>query len=134
FCAALAHHHLQWQAEWHNLIQQAIGVVKTAISDGGNISASVEKAEAVLSPIGEVAKQYTVHCVGHGHIDMNWMWNWPETVAITNDTFVTVDQLMDEFPEFHYSQSQASVYQIMKDYLPELYARVKQRVAEGRWE
>ena len=94
----------------------------------------LEAAETVLAPFAEIAKTYTIHCCGHGHIDMNWMWNWPETVAIVNDTFTTVDRLMDEFPEFKYSQSQASVYHILKTYLPELWARVKQRVAEGRWE
>ncbi len=42
-----------------------------------------------------------------------------------NDTFTTVDALMDEFPTFHFSQSQTSVYQILKDYLPWHYETVK---------
>ena len=74
--------------------------------------------EAVLAPLGPAAKQYTIHVVGHAHIDMNWLWGWPETVATVNDTFTTVERLMEEFPTFHFSQSQTSVYQIMKDYLP----------------
>ena len=79
---------------------------------------TVQAAEKLLAPLGKAAKQYTLHCVGHAHIDMDWMWNWPETVALVNDTFTTVDALMSEFPTFHFSQSQTSVYQIMKDYLP----------------
>ncbi|MBI2303094.1 MAG: alpha-mannosidase, partial [Armatimonadetes bacterium] len=94
----------------------------------------VAAAEAVLAPLGPECKAYTIHCAGHAHIDMNWMWNWPETVATTNDTVTTVLRLMREFPSFHFSQSQASVYQILKDYLPELWEEVRQRVAEGRWE
>ena len=134
FCISLMRRYPDQQAAWQELAQRAAGVVKASIAESGNVIESVKEAEAILSPMGAVAKEYTVHCVGHGHIDMNWMWNWPETVATTNDTFTTVDRLMDEFPQFHYSQSQASVYQIMQDYLPELYAKVKQRVAEGRWE
>jgi alpha-mannosidase len=65
---------------------------------------------------------------------MNWMWSWPKTVAVTNDTFITVLKLMDEFPDFCFTQSQASVYEIVKKYNPELFAGIKNRVAEGRWE
>jgi len=120
--------------EWEKMILQAVGNVQQILASGGDVSASVTAAEQVLAPIGKEAKAYTIHCAGHAHIDMNWLWNWPETVATVNDTFTTVDKLMDEFPDFHFSQSQTSIYQILKDYLPELTARVQQRVKEGRWE
>ena len=90
--------------------------------------------EETLAPIGKIAKSYKIHCIGHAHIDMNWLWSWPETVATVNDTFSTVDRLMEEFPDFKFSQSQTSVFQIMKDYLPELEKKVKKRVKEGRFE
>ena len=121
---------------WKKLLAEAVEIVTAAVSAGGpgRLAAAVDRAERVLAPIGKVAKQYTVHCVGHGHIDMNWMWSWPETVAVTNDTFTTILKLMDEFPEFCFTQSQASVFAIARDYHPELLAQVQQRVAEGRWE
>ncbi len=122
------------QDEWIALLKAAVVQVTDALQSGMNSEQAIVAAEDTLSPLGEAAKQYAIHCVGHGHIDMDWMWNWPETVATVNDTFTTVDRLMSEFPDFRYSQSQASVYQIMKDYLPELYAKVKARVASGQWE
>jgi alpha-mannosidase len=57
-----------------------------------------------------------------------------ETVAVTNDTFTTVLRLMDEFPDFRFTQSQASVYEIARRYNPALFEKIKARVAEGRWE
>lgn len=122
------------RANWERLIAAGLAAANRSLSEGVRPKEAVAKAEAILAPIAQVAKQYTIHCVGHAHVDMNWMWDWPETVATTNDTFTTVDRLMEEFPAFRFSQSQASVYQIMKDYLPELYAKVKQRISEGRWE
>ena len=122
------------QAAWEQLIVQAIETVNTALAADRPLVETVQAAEKLLAPLGAAAKQYTIHCVGHAHIDMDWLWNWPETVAVVNDTFTTVDALMNEFSTFRFSQSQASVYQIMKDYLPELYQRVKERVREGRWE
>jgi alpha-mannosidase len=94
----------------------------------------VAQAEETLAPIARVAKRYTIHCVGHGHIDMNWMWSWPETVAVTNDTFATVLRLMEEYPTFTFTQSQASVYAILERFNPEMLDQVRRRVKEGRWE
>ena len=55
----------------------------------GDPAAEVAKAETLLQPLGQEAKRYTVHSVGHAHIDMNFMWPWSETVGVTNDTFRT---------------------------------------------
>jgi alpha-mannosidase len=55
-------------------------------------------------------------------------------VGVTNDTFTTVLTLMDEFPDFRFTQSQASVYALTKQYNPALFEQIKKRVAEGRWE
>ena len=65
---------------------------------------------------------------------MNWMWSWPETVAVTNDTFQTMLALMDEFPGFIFSQSQASTYHLIEKYHPAMFEAIRQRVREGRWE
>jgi alpha-mannosidase len=121
---------------WRPLLAQASGQVAEAFASGDieRASAAVTSAEALLAPIAGVAKTYEIYCVGHGHIDMNWMWSWPETVQVTNDTFATVLKLMDEFPEFHFSQSQASTYAIIEEYNPALLARIAERVREGRWE
>jgi alpha-mannosidase len=123
------------KSEWQPLIDKAIEYASSEVKKRPlDINSVVAETENILEPIGKAAKEYTVYCVGHAHIDMNWMWNWPETVSVVNDTFSTVDKLMDEFPEFHFSQSQASTYMILKEYLPELYEKVKKRVREGRWE
>ena len=121
---------------WRDLIQKAEGPVRRVIDAGRpeGLCEAVRAAEDILSPMAETAKTYVVYCVGHAHIDMNWMWSWPETVAVVNDTSATVLRLMDEYPEFHFSQSQASVYAIVEKYNPALLERIRARVKEGRWE
>ena len=118
-------------AEWNPLIARAEDIVKAmkASRMRGDPAAEVLKAEKMLEPLGREAKSYTVHSVGHAHIDMNWMWPWPETVAVTNDTFTTVLRLMDEFPDFCFTQSQASVYALIKKHNPDLFEKIKKRVA-----
>jgi alpha-mannosidase len=42
--------------------------------------------------------------------------------------------LMERYPDYHYSQSQPQLLEWLKEDVPELFERVKQRVAEGRFE
>jgi alpha-mannosidase len=134
FAAELAD--LLGRKNWPKLIDQARTLVSEVVAAGRleRLPAAVAKAEALLAPVGKEAQRYTIHCVGHGHIDMNWMWSWPETVSITNDTFATVLRLMDEFDDFCFTQSQASVYQIIREHNPDMLDQIRRRVAEGRWE
>ena len=124
------------QAEWRKLILKAGNYVRDTLNAAGAIDFEnmVYDAEKIMAPIGKAAKQYTIHCCGHAHIDMNWMWPWQETISVSHDTFSTVDKLMDEFPEFHFSQSQASTYIGMEEYCPEVFERIKKRIKEGKWE
>lgn len=136
FAEALLPLHPDQRDAWSALIEQAKGMMTEAARNPSldHLGQLVQSAEQVLSPIGKVAKTYHVWCVGHAHIDMNWMWSWPETVAITNDTFTTALKLMEEFPDFCLTQSQGAVYDLVRRYNPELFERIKQRVKEGRWE
>ncbi|MDD6094844.1 MAG: glycoside hydrolase family 38 C-terminal domain-containing protein [Clostridia bacterium] len=93
-----------------------------------------KKAEEKLSEYSEQAKKMTAHLVAHAHIDMNWMWGIQETAAVTVDTMRTMLGFMREYPEFTFSQSQASVYEIIEKYAPEQLIEIKERIKEGRWE
>ena len=105
------------------------------IEKNGVITISAAKdAEKQLEFMSAPAKELTVICVSHAHIDMNWMWGFQETAAITVDTFRTILDLMNEYPEFTFSQSQASVYKIIEEYAPDMLDEIKTRIKEGRWE
>lgn len=123
-------------AEWGALIERASAEVERLprIGDPEALRAAVGRAERILDPLAKFAKRYTIHCVAHAHIDMNWTWSWPETVATVNDTFQTALRFLDEFPDFTFSQSQASIYAIVEKFNPEMLERIRRRVREKRWE
>ena len=103
-------------------------------ADKRAFTASVSAAEKELEPISRALKDYTVHLIGHAHIDMNWLWLWPETVDVCRNTFRTVTSLLAEYPEFRFSQSQASTYLAVEEADPALFAKIKEWVKTGRWE
>lgn len=94
----------------------------------------VSECEGMLKKTASKLKSVTVHMVSHAHIDMNWMWSYDETVAVALDTFATMLRLMDTYPDFTFSQSQASVYRIVQKYNPDMLRRIAEKVHEGRWE
>ncbi len=72
--------------------------------------------------------------VGHAHIDTAWLWRLAETRRKCGRTFSTVLKYMDEYPDYKFSQSQPQLHEFVKDNYPVLWEKIKQRVAEGRWE
>ncbi len=120
---------------YHQLIDSVLQFLFNEQAQTGTITAHAgQEAESMLSELQARAKTYRMICVAHAHIDMNWMWRWDETVAITLDTFRTMLDLMEEYPEFTFSQSQASVYKIVEDFGQQMLEEIKARVQEGRWE
>ena len=123
------------KGKWNTVLDRALSGFEADLSANGVLSdGSGEKAEAALMPAAEAAKRYNLLCVGHAHIDMNWMWRYDETVAVTLDTFRTVLDFMREFPDFRFSQSQASVYEIVERYDPQMLEEIRERVESGQWE
>ena len=121
--------------KYDGAIDSALSYLEAEMKENGVLTnAACENAEKTLLPLREDAKSYEIILAGHAHIDMNWMWSWHETVAVTLATFRTMLKIMDEYPDFCFSQSQASVYRIVEEYEPELMEKIKARIKEGRWE
>ncbi|MCX8082298.1 MAG: glycosyl hydrolase-related protein [bacterium] len=99
-----------------------------------NILNDIKKAEEALEPFRKEAKRYTVHLIGHAHIDMNWLWTYEDTIDTCLRDFDTVTKLMDRYPDLTFSQSQAHIYKIVEDHNPALFEKVKEKVKEGRWD
>ncbi len=77
---------------------------------------------------------HAVSIVGHAHLDTAWLWPLRETVRKCARTFSTVLELMDRYPEYRFVVSQAQHLAWMRDHYPDLWIRMKERIAEGRLE
>jgi alpha-mannosidase len=120
---------------YDTLLREASEKLAAEIEATGTVTAAaVTQAETSLASLAKEAKEYEFLCVAHAHIDMNWMWGYHETVAVVLATMRTMLDMLEEFPGFTFSQSQASVYRIVEEFAPELLEKIKQRVSEGRWE
>ena len=121
-----------------NSLNEAFDILDTRDPLGtGRFYASVEAATQALkagieksgAPLDAV-----IHATGHAHIDVAWLWTLGQTRRKSERTFHNVIRLMEQFPDYHFSQSQPQLYQYMKEDQPELFESIKQRIKEGRWE
>jgi alpha-mannosidase len=86
-------------------------------------------ADVLASPAN--ASAHRLHAVGHAHIDSAWLWPVRETVRKVARTFSNVLALIEANPDFVFAASSAQQYAWLKEFYPELYARVKEQVAAG---
>lgn len=73
-------------------------------------------------------------CIGHTHIDLAWLWDVAQTRDKGARSFATVVDLMGKYPSFKFMSSQPALYEMAKDRYPGLYSKIKDLVAQGRWE
>ncbi len=95
-----------------------------------------EARKYYLSKIAEIdwAAQSKIVLTGHSHIDVAWLWRIQESIRKSARTFMNVTSLMDVYPDMTFGQSQAVLYQMMKDHYPEIYEKMKEKVANNQWD
>ncbi len=83
---------------------------------------------------GAASTALEVSSIGHAHIDVGWLWPVRESIRKAARTFSSQLALMEKYPDYKFGASQAELYKMVKDNYPGLYAKIKKRVKEGRWE
>ncbi|MFD8424838.1 alpha-mannosidase [Streptomyces sp. NPDC059668] len=99
---------------------------------GGTAAAARARLEGVLAEPA-VPSAHRISAVGHAHIDSAWLWPLRETVRKVARTTSNMTALIEDEPEFVFAMSQAQQWAWVKEHRPEVWARVKKAVAEGRF-
>ncbi|HEV2036070.1 MAG TPA: alpha-mannosidase [Candidatus Dormibacteraeota bacterium] len=85
-------------------------------------------SEVRLDPLHHIT------AVGHAHIDTAWEWPIREAKRKVARSWSTQLALMDEHPDYVFAASQPAQYAWMKESYPDIYRRIKEKVAAGQWE
>ncbi len=75
-----------------------------------------------------------LYCVGYAHLDTQWRWDFVKTIdeyirATLDDNFARFEQ----YPDYVFSFTGSVRYEMMKEYYPKRYERLKRYIADGRW-
>ena len=94
-----------------------------------------ERDPAILAALYEHRNGTRAHelaAVGHAHIDTAWLWPLAESYRKTVRTLSSQTRYMDRYPEYRFACSQAQQYAWIEERNPDLWERVRAKVAAGQ--
>ncbi|MGW4318677.1 alpha-mannosidase [Streptomyces sp. NPDC004684] len=101
-----------------------------------DVNGTAARARARLTGVlaaPAVPSAHRISAVGHAHIDSAWLWPLRETVRKVARTTSNMTALLEDEPDFVFAMSQAQQWAWIKEHRPEVWARVKKAVADGRF-
>ncbi|MEJ5945984.1 glycoside hydrolase family 38 C-terminal domain-containing protein [Pseudokineococcus basanitobsidens] len=120
-----------WQVA--RALERSLDVLDLQDVTGTAAAARAELADVLAAPATASAHRLTA--VGHAHIDSAWLWPLRETVRKVARTTSNVVDLMDsdEGRDLVYAMSSAQQFAWIEEHRPEVFARVAEKVREGRF-
>jgi alpha-mannosidase len=84
--------------------------------------------------LADGSERKVLHIIGYSHIDAAWLWPWSDGADAVLDTFRSALNRINETPGFCYSHSSSAHYRWVEKADPAMFAQIRQRIREGRWE
>ncbi|MFE6130445.1 alpha-mannosidase [Streptomyces sp. NPDC056437] len=126
---------LSADSQRRHAILRAVGRALDAV-DLQDVNGTAADARACLEEVLSTPAEPSAHrisAVGHAHIDSAWLWPLRETVRKVARTTSNMTALLEDEPDFVFAMSQAQQFAWIKEHRPEVYAKVKAAVADGRF-
>ncbi|MDR1938000.1 MAG: alpha-mannosidase [Tannerellaceae bacterium] len=85
-------------------------------------------------PAYDLTKDKVLYTVGYSHLDTQWNWDYVRSIDELIKNIMTENfTLFEEYPDYVFNFTGSRRYRMMKEYYPDLYEKVKEYVAKGRW-
>jgi len=79
-------------------------------------------------------KDKVLYTVGYAHLDTQWRWTYQDSINnFIPNTMHFNFALLDKYPDYRFNFTGARRYEMMKEYYPKDYERVKDYIARDRW-
>ncbi|MBR1810380.1 MAG: hypothetical protein IJ766_01860 [Clostridia bacterium] len=79
-------------------------------------------------------KKPTIHTAATAHLDTVWNWDFETTISeYLKKTLDMNFRLFEKYPEYVFSFEGSRRYELMEEYYPIRFDRLRKYIAEGRW-
>lgn len=83
---------------------------------------------------GVESMEKRIYTVSTAHLDTSWLWTLERTIEkYIPETLSRNFALLEKFPEYVFNFEGSYRYELMEEYYPEQFEKLKGYVAEGRW-
>lgn len=93
-----------------------------------------ESFHAVPDQPVDVTQGRNLYVIGYAHLDTQWRWTYPQVVReFVANTLQHNFRLLDKYPNYRFNFSGSRRYEMMAEYYPDDFEKLKTYVAAGRW-
>ncbi|MHA6481355.1 alpha-mannosidase [Paenibacillus sp. strain BS8-2] len=132
------------QSETYKQLSEALHTCVGLFMDNDNAErlhrSRMEQAAKVLDEVRTTIAEagstpsFILDTIFHGHHDTAWQWTVAHSRGKTERIALNNLYLMDRYPEFQYLYTAPYHYETLMQDHPDLYARLKVKAREGRWQ
>ena len=84
--------------------------------------------------MASIEKKPVIRTAATAHLDTIWNWDFETTVSqYIRDTLVKNFRLFEKYPDYVFSFEGSRRYELMEEYYPIRFEKLKKYIAEGRW-
>jgi len=117
--------------ELESQLRKALRNAYSRFTSGDARAARAILADSLAAPS---ASEFVYGAIGHGHLDMAWLWPLRETRRKSARTYTRALNTVEDRAGYLYGSSQPQQMQWMKDEQPAIFDRLVKAVAAGRIE
>ncbi len=124
------------RANLYRNIEYAMNMIDLSVPGSDSFYNSLKKASEHMDKniFCGTKSNVEVYQIGHTHIDVAWLWTLAQTEEKAQRSFATVIKFMEQYPDYIFMSSQPQLYKYVKNSAPDLYAKIKDAVKNGKWE
>jgi len=75
-----------------------------------------------------------LYTIGYAHLDSQWRWDYPRTInEFLKNTLEDNFERFEKYPDYVFNFTGSRRYKMMKEYYPDMYKRMADYIAQGRW-
>jgi alpha-mannosidase len=98
------------------------------------LTGTLAPAQSLAKPRYDITKDKVLYTIGYAHLDTEWNWDYPTTInRYIRNTLEDNFKLFEKYPDYRFNFTGSRRYNMMKEYYPESFKRVKDYVSQGRW-
>lgn len=125
--------------DYRNFLNRELNNAMNLIDfDSGEKPLGIDKAKEYIENVIYANTDYNgngdVALIAHSHLDLAYYWRRIHTVQKNLRTILIQLRLMDRYPQFKYTHTQAYTYETLEKYYPDVFEELKEKVANGQFE